>query len=99
MFKEDVLAVVKSIPYGKVASYGQVALAAGFPRGARQVGWILNKLDEGSSVPWWRVINKSGRISIKASRFSALDQADRLRMEGITVDEKLQVDLKKYGLA
>ena len=64
-FKEKVIEVVSLIPFGKVVSYGQVALYIGIPRAARQVGWMLNRMEGDVQIPWWRVVNNQGRISIK----------------------------------
>ncbi len=97
-FKEGVVRVVKMIPKGKVASYGQVALYVGIPRAARQVGWILRGLDRKTEVPWWRVVNNEGRISIKHSKFNAQEQAQLLREEGVEVDNELNLEIEKYRL-
>ena len=96
-FSETVLAIVKSIPKGKVASYGQIALLAGSPRAAREVGWILNQQSD-EETPWWRVINNSGRISIKHSEFDALLQKQLLEKEGIVVSDNFDVDIEKYRM-
>lgn len=56
--------IVRHIPYGKVATYGQIARLAGIPGHARQVGYALHRLPEGTDVPWHRVINEQGRISL-----------------------------------
>lgn len=93
-FKDRVLAVVEKIPSGKIASYGQIALYADFPRAARQVGWILNRF--GDDVPWWRVINNSGRISIKHSEISAQTQKELLENEGVIVTTLFEIDIEKY---
>lgn len=95
-FKQNVIEIVKQIPYGKVASYGDIAVYADTPRAARQVGWILNKLPENSDVPWWRVVNNVGRISIKDSEYSALDQKELLISEGIDVRDDFTFDIKRY---
>ena len=95
-FKDRVIKVVKMIPYGKVVSYGQVALYVGIPRGARQVGWTLNRMEGGFQIPWWRVINNQGRISTKGSKYSAVDQKRLLVKEGIGVNDDLTLDIKKY---
>lgn len=100
-FKEGVVKVVKSVPYGMVVSYGQVALYIGLPRAARQVGWTLNRLEDNSStspgqVPWWRVINNGGRISIKGSKYTPIDQKRLLVEEGVVVDEDFLIDIEKY---
>ena len=94
-FSAHVLKIVKQIPKGKVVSYGQIALLAGSPRSARQVGWILNQLSD-DQTPWWRVINNSGRITIKHEEITAQEQKARLEAEGIIVSETLQIDIKKY---
>lgn len=93
-FKDRVLLIVSKIPYGKVASYGQVALLVGAPRAARQVGWILRGLGEETNIPWWRVVNNKGYISIKASRFSANEQKTLLDKEGIKVKDDFTFDLE-----
>jgi methylated-DNA-protein-cysteine methyltransferase related protein len=95
-FKDKVLAAVMSVPPGCVASYGQIALMAGDPRAARQVGWILNKNGDKDNIPWWRIINNSGRISIKNPEYSAQMQRDLLRKEGVKVSEDFQIDIEKY---
>jgi methylated-DNA-protein-cysteine methyltransferase-like protein len=95
-FKEAVIKVVKMIPHGNVVSYGQVALYVGAPRAAREVGWMLNQTNDRDLIPWWRVINNEGRISIKGSRYSANEQRELLIQEGIKVDEDFTLDIDKY---
>jgi len=96
-FKQLVLHLVSQIPYGKVASYGQIALYAGVPRAARQVGWILNHTtDAKDSLPWWRVVNNSGRISIKGSQYTAYDQKLRLEAEGIKIAQNFTFNIENY---
>ena len=58
-----ILMIVKQIPHGKVATYGQIAKLAGIPRNSRQVGTVLKTLPENSGVPWFRVVNSRGEIS------------------------------------
>jgi methylated-DNA-protein-cysteine methyltransferase-like protein len=87
------------IPEGKVATYGQVAAIIGFPRGARMVGWALRALPAHTKVPWPRVVNRDGMISIKNPKFSKDLQAQLLQEEGIEIefrDGNFFVDLKKY---
>jgi len=80
---ERVYAVVRRIPRGRVATYGQVALLVGVPRGARAVGWALSGIGERSAdVPWHRVVGSGGRISLDG-RHSGLVQRRRLRQEGV----------------
>lgn len=95
-FKERVVRIVSLIPYGKVMSYGQVALYIGMPRAARQVGWILNGLEAKTPVPWWRVVNNSGRISIKGSMYSAQEQKELLEKEGLSINDNLTFDIFAY---
>ncbi len=88
---------VKKIPYGKVATYGQIAVMSGSPRAARQLGYILRTSD--TKLPWHRVINKTGRISISHPHLTADLQANLLKREGVKVDKRagsFWVDLKQY---
>lgn len=93
-FRERVLAVVRAIPHGRVATYGQVALLAGAPRAARQVGGILFRSAESDDVPWQRVVNASGGISTHKVGAGTLQEA-LLRSEGVEVDAS-GVDLRRY---
>ncbi len=63
-FRQRVFHVVAAIPYGQVATYGDIAQLIGSPRAARQVGGVLKRLPEGSALPWHRVINRYGEISL-----------------------------------
>lgn len=97
LFKQKVIEVVRSIPYGKVASYGQIALYAGFPRGARQVGWILNSTEGKIDLPWWRVVNHKGYLSIRGTKFSDKNlQRKLLLAEGIIVSEDFKLEINMY---
>ncbi len=96
-FFNEVYKLVKHIPRGRVATYGQVAAILGKPRAARLVGWALNICP--IDVPWQRVINKSGMISIENMRATKKLQADLLKTEGVKVEVKdgnYWVDLEKY---
>lgn len=101
-FKQNVINAVSLVPYGKVASYGQIALMVGVPRGARQVGWILNGLEADMfelcpNLPWWRIVNNQGRISIKGTKYNdALMQRKKLEEEGVLVDDDLTFDINLY---
>jgi methylated-DNA-protein-cysteine methyltransferase-like protein len=88
--------IINRIPAGKVATYGQVALLAGFPGQARQVGYALNALPDDLEVPWQRVINAKGEISPRANPISEQIQRQMLEAEGIYFNPKGQIDLKKY---
>lgn len=90
---------VRQIPKGKVATYGQIAALCGSPRSARMVGWALNTLKPNSNVPWQRVLNKEGRISIENMRATKDQQAALLQSEGVDVvlkDGNWWVDLKRF---
>lgn len=91
---ERILAVLKAVPKGKVASYGQVAALAGSPRGARQVARVLHSLSEKEKLPWHRVIGASGRISLPGE--GGAEQARRLRREGVQVDALGKLDWARF---
>ena len=95
-FRDSVLKIVGRIPKGRLASYGQVAMMAGYPRAARQVGWVLRGLPQGSGVPWQRVVNTNGRVPSKGREFAAMEQIALLRGEGIDVADDGQMDLGLY---
>jgi methylated-DNA-protein-cysteine methyltransferase-like protein len=90
-----VYAVVRQIPEGYVMSYGQVALFLDMPRGAREVGWALSRVKGPDMVPWWRVVNNKGRVSIKG-KYSAEEQRQLLLQEGIKVSEDFTFEIEKY---
>lgn len=97
-FRERVLQVVREVPPGRVVSYGQVALWAGSPRAARQVGSVLFGLRESDGdVPWQRVVNARGGISTYKVGAGEL-QVALLRAEGVEVDAD-GVDLARWGWA
>jgi methylated-DNA-protein-cysteine methyltransferase-like protein len=91
-------AVVRRIPPGRVATYGQVAALAGLPRQARLVGYAMAGLPDGSPVPWHRVINAEGRISTRREGpGGAVLQRLRLEQEGVHFDARGRVDLETFG--
>ena len=101
-FKAKVINFIKTIPKGMVVSYGQVAAACGKPQGAREVGRILRNLDiDGNSrIPWWRVLNNRGVISIKGNWTADKElQKLLLKKDGVKVSEELEVDMGKYRFA
>jgi methylated-DNA-protein-cysteine methyltransferase-like protein len=98
-FFEQVYELVRRIPPGKVATYGQVARILGKPRGARTVGWALHSIPEGSDVPWQRVINARGIITLDAHGPGGAIQRALLEAEGIMFDEQGRIDLEVYGWA
>jgi methylated-DNA-protein-cysteine methyltransferase-like protein len=81
-FTRNVLQVIKSIPEGKVLSYGRVAALAGNPRGARQVSRILHSMSGKHDLPWHRVVNSRGKISLPRGRGYELQRA-LLESEGV----------------
>ncbi len=95
-FKDKVISTVKSIPKGKVLSYGAVASMAGSPRAARQVGFILRQADP-DSLPWWRVVNSKGQVSIKGNLEASKElQKKLLEEEGVVVGNNYKLNLVKY---
>ncbi|MCY9512033.1 MGMT family protein [Paenibacillus larvae] len=94
-FTAKVIDIIKLIPEGKVMTYGQIATLAGSPRGARQVVRILHSMSSKYQLPWHRVINSLGEISIKDNELSALQKAF-LEGEGIEVKEDNRIDLETY---
>jgi methylated-DNA-protein-cysteine methyltransferase-like protein len=95
--RERIYAVVSRIPEGTVATYGQIAELAGLPRQARQVGYALAALDAERDLPWHRVINASGGISLRSLPDSGLRQRALLESEGIRFDARGRVSLRKFG--
>ncbi len=82
-FTENVIKIIKSIPNGKVMTYGQIANCAGNPWGSRQVSRILHSLTIKYDLPWHRVINSKGEISLKGE--GLFEQMERLADEGVMV--------------
>ena len=96
-FDQRVLDVVALIPRGRLATYGQVADWIGAYGCARQVGWALRRLPLPSDLPWHRVVNARGCISMSLSREgSDWMQRDLLLAEGIPVDEQGRLPLKRF---
>lgn len=93
---ESIHAVVRRIPDGRVATYGQVASLAGRPGAARQVGYALHALPDGSDVPWQRVVNARGEVSERREFDGAPRQRARLEEEGVEFDERGRIDLGRY---
>jgi methylated-DNA-protein-cysteine methyltransferase-like protein len=88
--------MVRSIPRGRATSYGAIAAYLGSPRAARGVGWALSALPAGTDVPWWRVVNRNGEISIKGAPGLPALQRSLLEAEGV-VFQKGRIDLRKFG--
>ena len=97
-FFQRVYAVVRRVPRGRVATYGQIAYLCGVPRGARAVGWALRVLPASRErqVPWHRIVGAGGRISLRAGVGPIL-QRRRLRAEGVRFTRG-RVDLSRHAL-
>jgi len=94
-FKERIITIVRSVPKGTVVSYGQVAAYAGLARAARQVGFIMREMEE--DVPWWRVVNNSGRVSIQGNWNADKPlQSKLLVSEGVLVNDDFTFAIEKY---
>ena len=92
-----ICAVVRRIPRGWVATYGQVAALAGLPRRARLVGYVLQHLDATTDIPWHRVVNAKGEVSYTLSRHGgdALQQR-LLEEEGVEFDDRNRFNLERF---
>jgi methylated-DNA-protein-cysteine methyltransferase-like protein len=90
-----IYAVISRIPHGRVATYGQVANRVRPRCGPRQVGYALAALPDHSTVPWHRVVNAAGKISLRGH--SAVTQQLRLMAEGVDVSAGGRLDLKRFG--
>lgn len=96
-FAERVYAVVRQVPEGRVTSYGAVAALVGAPRAARGVGAALNGLLPGEDdVPWWRVVNRLGALSIPADLGLRTLQRTLLEAEGVAFLDSGRVDLDRH---
>lgn len=91
-----IYAVVRLIPLGRVATYGQVARLAGLGRHARQVGYALNAMTDAEDVPWHRVINAKGEISKRSIQVYEQVQRELLEEEGVEFGIDGRVSLERY---
>ncbi|MBN2540728.1 MAG: MGMT family protein [Bacilli bacterium] len=92
-FTEEVIRIIQNIPKGKVMTYGQIATCAGNPWGARQISRILHSMTNAYDLPWFRVINSKGEISLNGE--GAMVQMELLAEEGV-IFESGKLDLEKY---
>lgn len=90
-FRQRVIHIIAAIPYGCVVTYGDVARLAGSQRASRQVGGILKNLPVGSQLPWHRVVNRHGEISLTGADFERQKKA--LLAEGIIFTDAMKIDL------
>jgi methylated-DNA-protein-cysteine methyltransferase-like protein len=95
---DRIYAAVRKIPRGRVCTYGAIARLAGLPRHARLVGYALHALPPGTRLPWHRVINAQGKLSLaRAGRSSGITQRLLLEREGVRVDAANRVSLARFG--
>jgi methylated-DNA-protein-cysteine methyltransferase-like protein len=94
-FADRVKQIIKAIPKGKVATYGQIAMMAGNPRGVRGVVWILHSSSQKAGLPWHRVINRKGEISLPYGE-GYEEQKARLEAEGVQFDWEDRIDLDRF---
>lgn len=94
-FTSEVIRLIKSIPKGKVATYGQIAYMTDLYPSVRRVVWILHSCSEKEGLPWHRVVNSKGAISLKPGKGYERQKA-MLKQEGIVFDEKDRIDLDRY---
>ena len=92
-----IYAVVKRIPKGRVATYGQVAVLARMPRRARQVGYALSALTDQSDIPWHRVVNAMGEISRRKNPIYEDIQRALLKTEKVRFDTAGRINLARFG--
>lgn len=91
-FSDRVIEIISAIPRGRVMTYGQIAAAAGDPRGARQVVRVLHTYSEKENLPWYRVVNRQGRISLPMGYGYEL-QKSLLEKEGVKFSPDDRIDL------
>lgn len=95
-FYERVYDFVRQVPPGRVVTYGQVAACLGAPRSSRAVGYALRALTAGNDVPWHRVVNHRGQISLRYPAESPMLQRLLLEDEGVRFDPQSRIDLSVY---
>jgi methylated-DNA-protein-cysteine methyltransferase-like protein len=94
-FTDRVKELIKKIPKGKVSTYGHIAAFAGNPHGARQVVRILNSSSRKDKLPWHRIVNRQGRISLKPNQGYEIQKV-LLEKEGIRFGNKDTIDFDRY---
>jgi methylated-DNA-protein-cysteine methyltransferase-like protein len=97
LLQKQILEVVRSVPRGRVVSYGQIAIALGMPRAARQIGQAMSRMEPGDDFPWWRVLNNKGYISIRGNEHASKQtQKELLEAEGIPVSHDFTIEIERY---
>jgi methylated-DNA-protein-cysteine methyltransferase-like protein len=95
-FEERVARLIADIPKGRVTTYGTIAAMAGNPRGARQVVRVLHVWGSRRNLPWQRVVNRKGRISLPEGE-GYEEQQSLLAAEGVEFDLSGRIDLERFG--
>jgi methylated-DNA-protein-cysteine methyltransferase-like protein len=98
-FSVKVIAAIKKIPKGKVATYSQIARIAGKDHAARGVSWILHSCSKSYKLPWQRVLNPKGQISFPKMTANYVRQMNLLKKEGVFFSESGQIDMTKFQWA
>lgn len=93
---ERIYAVVRRIPKGRIATYGQIAEVAGLANHARQVGYALSSVGQRDDVPWQRVVNARGEVSLRSGGGWDEIQRSLLEDEGVEIDARGRIDLTRY---
>jgi methylated-DNA-protein-cysteine methyltransferase-like protein len=95
-FTQKIIETIRAVPEGRVTTYGRVAALAGNRRGARQVSRVLHSSSRANNLPWHRVINREGRISL--GKLQGYEEQKRLLMaEGVRFDATDRIDLDQFG--
>lgn len=94
-FSGKVIALIRAIPEGKVASYGHIARMAGSPRAARQVVRLLHSSSRKERLPWHRVVSKEGRIGLK-DYDAYSEQQRRLEFEGVEFGPHGRIYMERF---
>lgn len=95
-FSKQVMALIRKVPRGKVATYGQIAKLAGKPQGSRGVSWILHSSSAAHKLPWQRILNSKGMISFPVGSAEFKKQKQLLLQEGVEFGDGGAVDLKRF---
>lgn len=95
--REAIYLALAQVPKGKVITYGSLAKLAGFPNGARLAGRLMCGLPAGSKLPWHRVINSQGKLSLRENSDSYREQIRRLEKEGVEIKNgKIKLSVYAY---
>ena len=94
-FSQNAIKIMQSIPVGKVATYGQIATLAGNHRAARRVSRLIHTCSKKYNIPWHRIVNIQGKISLKNEMFEM--QYEMLKSEGVEFGVSNKIDLERFG--